>query len=165
MLLRALFCFWKLRQQQLRAKKNVNVNVVLSKALKSFQDFWGHVENVRLKEACTECGPQTITTSPSKPEFLFSGGPRYSRTCLSANSLIHNGKNGQIDYSLVKYGLFNCELKIRGPKWQIVSIANYEGNLYFLKHPFCVNIPYKILLLNMANFFGPPLNCTLEFRI
>ena len=34
------------------------------------------------------------------------------------------------DNFLVKYGLFICELRIRGPKWRNVSTANNEGNLY-----------------------------------
>ena len=49
---------------------------------------------------------------------------------LSSNSLVHISKLVQNGNFLVKNGLFICEWKIQGPNWQIVSTANYEGNLY-----------------------------------
>ncbi len=49
---------------------------------------------------------------------------------LSANSLIHIEKRVQYNNFPVQIGLFIYNFKIRGPKWQFLSTANNEGNLY-----------------------------------
>ncbi len=49
------------------------------------------------------------------------------RGLFPANSIIHNPNMVQNDNFKVKYGLFICEFKIRGPKWWNVSTANNMG--------------------------------------
>ena len=63
-------------------------------------------------------------------QFNSTVGPRYLQTILSANLLIHILKLVQNDNFKPKMDFFICKFKICGPKWQKVSTANNEGNLY-----------------------------------
>ena len=62
-----------------------------------------------------------------------TGGLCYLRTFYLQIRLFTLAKLVLNDDFLVKNGLFICEFKIRGPKYQDVSTANYEGNLYSVK--------------------------------
>lgn len=67
-----------------------------------------------------------------KTQNEITSYPSYSRTFTLQIRLFELVKLVQDDNFRVKTGLYMNKFIIRGSKWRNVSIANWEGNLYFI---------------------------------